>query len=556
LATAVEAPAEAVAEIEDGADVTDPDDIDALLDAAAKAPVEGPKDIEDGTDVTDPDDIDALLDAVAVPPTEISSEIEDGADVTDPDDIDALLESIPQESESKDSNEESDVEVSDPDDIDALMDSIAADQGLEDEDLKDVEITDPDDIDALLESVPNTNNLVDSDEKAELSDDEGDIELTDADDIDALLDSVSAVQNENTDKETAKQDTLSQPNETANVSEDITTTDENATSSEENPNEELINNFSEEYVAPFLSVDFSDITGESKEPGESTVDEDKLESIQEDITDELDIDALISEVNEEQIKTDSGDNEIGDDLFNETADEQSVDDLPELNDDFDESTLTELLNEEKEEHSPIELSPDFTDSDVLADLLSEDEMSDDKSSEVDVDKTTEIEDIKELDNLDFDELLANIEEESTSVTESDITEDIDLADDLDNEFDIGDDIAQDVGEATVEATTNDDDFISVDSLLSESLDSEEPEEPYKKDSIDVGLGDFPEFTNDNNQIDVDDDDNGIAAKLDLAKVYVEIGDTENAEVILSDVVNQGDAQQQFEAQQLLDALNE
>ena len=48
--------------------------------------------------------------------------------------------------------------------------------------------------------------------------------------------------------------------------------------------------------------------------------------------------------------------------------------------------------------------------------------------------------------------------------------------------------------------------------------------------------------------------NGVAAKLDLAKVYLEIGDIENAEVILMDVVEIGDAQQQYEAQQLLDNL--
>ena len=74
-------------------------------------------------------------------------------------------------------------------------------------------------------------------------------------------------------------------------------------------------------------------------------------------------------------------------------------------------------------------------------------------------------------------------------------------------------------------------------------------------NIDVGLGEFPEFSGNITEGDIDDDDNGIAAKLDLAKVYLEIGDNENAEVILLDVVKQGDAQQQFDAQQLLDNIN-
>ena len=91
--------------------------------------------------------------------------------------------------------------------------------------------------------------------------------------------------------------------------------------------------------------------------------------------------------------------------------------------------------------------------------------------------------------------------------------------------------------------------------MSDSLLDGKPTEPYEKMNIDVGLGEFPEFSGNITEGDIDDDDNGIAAKLDLAKVYLEIGDNENAEVILLDVVKQGDAQQQFDAQQLLDNIN-
>ena len=93
--------------------------------------------------------------------------------------------------------------------------------------------------------------------------------------------------------------------------------------------------------------------------------------------------------------------------------------------------------------------------------------------------------------------------------------------------------------------------MSVDSLLSASQDEVNLEEPYEKANIDVGLNEFPEFTNDVNPIDVDIDENGIAAKLDLAKVYLEIGDEDNAQVILKEVVKLGDPQQQSEAQNLL-----
>jgi len=227
--------------------------------------------------------------------------------------------------------------------------------------------------------------------------------------------------------------------------------------------------------------------------------------------------------------------DIGDDILG-SEDFIANETLEELNNDFDESTLTQLLNEEKESQEPIELSPDFTDSNVLADLL-----TDDNKIKEQVVEANEIEDIKELDSLDFDELLANIEEESHLPDDDyNLSEDLDIGDEL---------IVEDVDDDKIEDT---EDFVSVDSLLSESFEDISSEEPYNKTSIDVGLDEFPEFIGDMGQDDVDD--NGIAAKLDLAKVYIEIGDNENAEVILMDVAVSGDPQQQRDAQQLLDNL--
>ena len=122
-----------------------------------------------------------------------------------------------------------------------------------------------------------------------------------------------------------------------------------------------------------------------------------------------------------------------------------------------------------------------------------------------------------------------------------------------DDFDIPQDSSNEQDDST--SLGNDRNFVSVDSLLSDSLEDNMIEEPYDKANIDVGLNDFPEFTADTTDIDVDEDAQGVTAKLDLAKVYIEIGDAENAEIILSDVVSQGDAQQQLEAQQLLDSLN-
>ena len=191
---------------------------------------------------------------------------------------------------------------------------------------------------------------------------------------------------------------------------------------------------------------------------------------------------------------------------------------------------------------------------MLADLLADDDLPTEVEDKKSANNTEEVAGIKELDNLDFDDLLANIEEESGQVSsdEFEFNEAFDIGDDF--ELDIEEDLELEGDDSNKENTAED--FISVDSLLSDSLLDGKPTEPYEKMNIDVGLSEFPEFSGNITEEDIDDDDNGIAAKLDLAKVYIEIGDQDNAEVILLDVVKQGDAQQQFDAQQLLDNLKD
>ena len=288
------------------------------------------------------------------------------------------------------------------------------------------------------------------------------------------------------------------------------------------------------------------------------------------LSDELNIDDLIADIQSDERE----ELDIGDDLLagleDATASDQELDfDLEEVVDEkepapseFDESTLSDMLSEEKDDEVRIELSPDFTDTNVLSDLLDEGD-----STRQEVSEANEIDDIQELDSLDFDELLANIEEETaTNVDDSgfDITDGLDIGDDIAEELltqtgDVPTDVpssaqsnaSSDVSSSDNETTDDVDDFVSVDSLLSESLDAPSLDEPYEQTNIDVGLSEFPEFAS---AADQDEDDNGVAAKLDLAKVYLEIGDKDNAEIILQDVVKLGDPQQQFEAQQLLDNM--
>ena len=492
-----------------------------------------------------------------------------GQEVSDPDDIDADTSAVDETVANKESAEDMSQEISDPDDIDALLDSMGMDTPVVDETAANTdsaesmsqEISDPDDIDALLDSMGLDTPVVDETATNTESAEDMSQEVSDPDDIDALLDSMgvdtpaaaSLVDNE-------KADAVNKP-----IDEDA----------KEDENLALINNFSDEYVQSFIEADFSDLLDDivEEEADDKNSDSDDLVSetvsaevetniddALDGISDDFDIDALIDEVNQSATADNEVPLDIGDDLLDTNladseqpsenpavASSQFIDDetLQELSADFDESTLSQLLNDEKDVDSMVELSPDFTDSNVLADLL-----ADDGQTNTDVknnDTAVVAGDIKELDNLDFDDLLANIEEENSSSSNDEF--------ELSDNFDIGDDFDIESESYTTKNDQQDDtaeDFISVDSLLSDSLLDGKPTEPYEKMNIDVGLGEFPEFAGNITEDDLDD--NGMAAKLDLAKVYIEIGDNENAEVILQDVVSQGDAQQQFDAQQLLDNL--
>ena len=46
----------------------------------------------------------------------------------------------------------------------------------------------------------------------------------------------------------------------------------------------------------------------------------------------------------------------------------------------------------------------------------------------------------------------------------------------------------------------------------------------------------------------------MSSQLDLAKMYIEMNDEENAQVILQEVISKGDVIQKIEAQELLDSL--
>ena len=98
------------------------------------------------------------------------------------------------------------------------------------------------------------------------------------------------------------------------------------------------------------------------------------------------------------------------------------------------------------------------------------------------------------------------------------------------------------------------DYVEIDKLLAEANASSTEQEPYQGFSLDVGLDGFPEVLPESTGFDVDADDGGVGAKLDLARAYLEIDDKESARELLQEAAAQGSEHQRNEAEKLLKRL--
>ncbi|WNC73500.1 FimV/HubP family polar landmark protein [Thalassotalea psychrophila] len=177
----------------------------------------------------------------------------------------------------------------------------------------------------------------------------------------------------------------------------------------------------------------------------------------------------------------------------------------------------------------------------LEELVTSDELNEE---DLEINRS-EVHEINDFDDIEFDKLLAEISAESEHIKPpSNVTQ-------LRRTTEIKAHAIQDVVES-VKPEKIDQDFIGVDALLEESALAEELDESiFDQHKIDVGLDEFPEFTSQVNHVNVDDDKHGVNAKLDLAQVYIEIGDLDNAAVILKSVMKLGNSGQQQQAQDLL-----
>ncbi|WP_198780394.1 FimV/HubP family polar landmark protein [Shewanella putrefaciens] len=92
-------------------------------------------------------------------------------------------------------------------------------------------------------------------------------------------------------------------------------------------------------------------------------------------------------------------------------------------------------------------------------------------------------------------------------------------------------------------------FIDIDKLLNDAEQDRQETDLYP--DVDVEMSDVGSLIGDAEMIDVDDEENSVNAKLDLARAYIEIDDSDSAKALLKEVQMDGNARQQDEAARLL-----
>ncbi|MGS0680825.1 FimV/HubP family polar landmark protein, partial [Shewanella sp. 125m-7] len=95
-------------------------------------------------------------------------------------------------------------------------------------------------------------------------------------------------------------------------------------------------------------------------------------------------------------------------------------------------------------------------------------------------------------------------------------------------------------------------FIDIDMLLSEADEDNGDTDLYKE--LDVDMGELDSLMGHSPMVDVDDEENSVNAKLDLARAYIEIDDNDSARALLKEVELDGNDRQQTEALGLLKDL--
>ena len=554
----------------EGTTATD-EDIDELLAGLSVTKDENEQDSsEDGDTESQPlnsDSVDNDDDIAAL----IAAELQDDANEDIPDvessddDINALLSSLNEpviESVFDEESDELSIGEQPPSDSDDLAAQIAAELS-DDKDVADSiddNETSDDDIDALLASLnePVVESDADVQEKAavqaqiaaELDDDTSSEESTSDDDINTLLASF---------KDDIKDDT---PliGETENIDSDDTQIDGTQSDNESIDDNALFDEF-DEYLNDTDLTNTDDVADiETTSFIEPETDADKAADSDDEDNSWLDaeLEAALASTSNNDVESDQEIAAIPTPVATPTSETDADDGLDALlaqmdDDDKTSSTAQNKANKDSGFFNDLKSSkpkPELLDweSDLLkaaesaADEREVDEadVSDDdllaafsqslKDDDNDDDFTSEDEYILSDDNLTVDEALAALDQkERTQSTEYKASDDDLMRFERENGY------------------------IDIDKLLNDADEDDDKTDQYK--DVNVDMGSVNSLIGNPNMIDVDDEENSVNAKLDLARAYIEIEDQDSARALLKEVQMDGNERQQLEAKNLLKSVN-
>ncbi|MFD1008134.1 FimV/HubP family polar landmark protein [Oceanisphaera ostreae] len=173
--------------------------------------------------------------------------------------------------------------------------------------------------------------------------------------------------------------------------------------------------------------------------------------------------------------------------------------------------------------------------DVFADTASEQALPEDASP---------LEDTNSIDEPD-----------DTFVTTDDNTAET-LANSVFADSPLGDDTFADEPEdsAPADIPLAKEDYVSVDQLMAEA-EAADGSVSERERKLDLELDDYADVIGQGDGVDIDADEGGIGAQLDLARAYIEIDDVDSARDLLNEAIERGNEAQQRDAQKLLQRLD-
>ncbi|OYW90840.1 MAG: hypothetical protein B7Z18_10665, partial [Alishewanella sp. 32-51-5] len=119
------------------------------------------------------------------------------------------------------------------------------------------------------------------------------------------------------------------------------------------------------------------------------------------------------------------------------------------------------------------------------------------------------------------------------------TDDIEPAQDLEAEPDLELAAADEQSDSPADTTVtgvSDADFVEIDNLLSALEQGDNDDSRFEQLNVDVGLDEFADIIGEHTKMDVDQEDNGFAAKLDLVRAYIEMDEPESANLLIDEIL--------------------